>query len=57
MELRNKKDGNVYDVNTEADLESFYILARAHDQRIKNANFFMHYRSLQEFTDDWEDID
>lgn len=54
MELRNRSDGDIYIVSTETDDGGFMILARSIDN--KHPAFFMHYRTLNEFTEDWEDV-
>lgn len=56
MRLRHKLDGTIYNVRTESDYhDGFFIFA--YNQDPSTPDFCMHYRSLQEFTDDWEDVD
>ncbi len=56
MELRNKKDGKKYWVSTENDEHfGFMIFARAGGGQA--TNFCMHYRSLKDFYEEWEDTD
>lgn len=56
MKLRNKKDHAIYNVRTEADgRDGFFIFA--FNESADNVDFCMHYLTLKEFTDEWEDID
>lgn len=54
MRLKNKTDNAIYNVSTETDnFSGFMIMARALSE--ENDDFVMHYRSLEEFTEEWED--
>lgn len=55
MELRNRSNGGIYEVSTETDGGGFMIYAKA--RNITLDSFCMHYRSLEEFNNDWEDVD
>lgn len=58
MELRNRQNKCIYIVSTVDDEnEGFYIFAEVFKGITKDKTFFMHYRSLAEFCDDWEDVD
>lgn len=53
MQLKNKQDGNIYWVRTETDIyEGFMLHASGSGEA-----FFMHYRSLKGFMEEWEDLD
>lgn len=55
MELRNKDDGVIYHVRTEDDHhEGFMIFATTTSSL--GEDFCMHYRSLKEFNEEWEDL-
>lgn len=63
MKLRNKIDGHIYYVSTYSDeYDGFVIFARAElsyvtlDGTVGGKDFCMHYRSLAEFNDEWEDV-
>lgn len=57
MKLKNKRDGKKYLVSTEEDgHRGFVIFASLEGHpEIYDGDFCMHYRSLAEFLDDWED--
>lgn len=56
MQLKNKKDGRVYHVRTEEDGSSgFMIFALSGD--MDTTDFCMHYCSLKDFNDEWEEIE
>lgn len=55
MRLRNKTDNAIYNVSTETDnFKGFMIFAEA-ELSEENDDFVMHYRSLEEFNEEWED--
>lgn len=54
MELRNKEDGEIYHVETQDDDGRFRVFAVRFPD---NYSFVMHYRSIEEFLNDWEDLD
>lgn len=57
MQLKNKEDGEIYWVITEDDKhEGFMIYAKCASSYSRN-DFCMHYRSLAEFNEDWQDVD
>lgn len=58
MRLRNKTDNAIYNVSTETDnFKGFMIFAEAETLagHVGGDDFVMHYRSLEEFTEEWED--
>ncbi len=62
MRLRNKNDNAIYNVSTETDnFKGFMIFAEAEFLaetlvgHVGGKDFVMHYRSLEEFTKEWED--
>lgn len=57
MQLKNKEDGEVYKVTTEADGHSGFMIFAESGNRFARDSFCMHYQSLKEFTDEWEDVD
>lgn len=59
MELYNKQDGQRYAVSTEEDGRGgFMIVARPTNPRKPDIHTFcMHYRSVAEFCEEWEDTD
>lgn len=54
MQLRNRNNGGIYDVRTEMDDGKFVIYAKS--QSLNLDSFCMHYHSLAEFNDEWEDV-
>lgn len=55
MKLRNRRNGLIYYVQTEDDSHGgFCIFARSIPDR-KRDSFVMHYRTLAEFNEEWED--
>lgn len=58
MDLRYKENHLIYHVSTVDDeVDGFYIFAEVIEGHTKDVTFFMHYRSLAEFCNDWEDVD
>lgn len=58
MILRNKEDKQIYLIKTEDDRHGeFRIYAVPKNCVMLNKSFVMHYRTLKEFTDEWEDVD
>lgn len=58
MDLRNKKDKQIYTVRTEDDRHGdFRIYATPRNLAQLDKSFVMHYKTLAEFCGDWEDID
>lgn len=55
MKLKNKTNGEVYLVSTETDGRTFMIFAKPFNHDL--AVYCMHYRTLAEFCEEWEDVD
>lgn len=56
MQLKNKQDNETYMVSTESDAHGgFMIFAKKSTSYSDTSSFCMHYRSLAEFNDEWED--
>lgn len=56
MQLKNRQNGNIYWIRTETDnYEGFMI--HASGARGVDDTFCMHYRSLADFLEEWEDPD
>lgn len=58
MELKNKKDGKLYHVRTEDDQHGgFMVFASEIGTSFFDRDFCMHYRTLAELCEEWEDIE
>ncbi len=54
MELINRNNHAIYHVSTVEDDGGFYIYAQPNNHNV--SSFYMHYHSLEEFCEDWDDI-
>lgn len=55
MRLRNKNNGRIYKVRTETDNFGGFMIYAVDSNFNDNQNFVMHYRTLEEFCNEWED--
>lgn len=56
MQLRNKEDGKIYNIQTDDDIHGWFAIF-AYNEDPDSPDFLLHYSSLAAFLDDWEDVD